>query len=54
MEKIHEATTTGKDFLSEELQRLERLIEGKGVNPEKVDEFSIRKNIINAFKKNQN
>ena len=51
MDKVHEASEAGKDFIADELQRLEKLAENKGVNPEKLDEFSIRKNILNAFKK---
>jgi protein disulfide-isomerase A6 len=38
----------GKDFLSTEPARLDKLAEGN-VTPAKVDEFSIRKNIIGAF-----
>jgi len=39
----------GKAFLDSEPGRLERLLEGAGVIPAKVDEFTIRKNIIAAF-----
>jgi len=51
-EKVQQATETGKDFIVEELNRIERLLEGKGITPEKLDEFTIRKNILNVFKKN--
>ncbi len=39
----------GKAFLDSEPGRLERLLEGSGVTPAKIDEFTVRKNIIAAF-----
>jgi len=39
----------GKSFLDSEPGRLDRMLEGAGVTPAKVDEFTIRKNILAAF-----
>jgi len=39
----------GKDFLSAEPARLEKMLDGAGVTPAKIDEFTIRKNIVAAF-----
>jgi len=39
----------GKAFLESEPGRLDRMLEGAGVTPAKVDEFTIRKNILAAF-----
>jgi len=39
----------GKSFLDAEPGRLDRLLEGSGVTPAKIDEFTIRKNILSAF-----
>jgi len=38
----------GADFVSTELSRLDRLLEGT-VSPSKVDEFTIRRNILRSF-----
>jgi len=38
----------GKDFVKKETDRLVRLLEGD-VSPKKLDEFTIRKNILSAF-----
>jgi len=40
----------GKDFVEKEQKRLEGLIESAGINPAKLDEFVVRKNIISKFK----
>jgi len=39
----------GKGFLVSEPARLDKMLEGSGVTPSKIDEFTIRKNIISAF-----
>jgi len=39
----------GKAFVESEPGRLDRMLEGAGVTPAKVDEFTIRKNILGAF-----
>jgi len=39
----------GKKFLETEVARLDRMLEGAGVTPAKIDEFTIRKNILGAF-----
>jgi len=39
----------GKTFLETEPGRLDRLLEGASVTPAKIDEFTVRKNIIAAF-----
>jgi len=39
----------GKGFLTSEPARLDKMLEGSGVTLAKIDEFSIRKNIISAF-----
>jgi len=39
----------GKAFLESEPGRLDRMLEGAGVTPAKVDEFTVRKNILAAF-----
>jgi len=45
MQAIH---SKGKDFIAKENERLTRLSEGD-VSPKKVDEFTIRKNILSSF-----
>jgi len=50
MEKIDAMEQAGKDYISDEIARLDKLIEGKGVSDDKIDEFTIRKNILTAFK----
>jgi len=39
----------GKDFLAAEPARLDKMLDGAGVTPAKIDEFTIRKNIVAAF-----
>jgi len=39
----------GSSFPSAEKSRLSRLIEGKGISKSKVDEFTIKNNILSAF-----
>jgi protein disulfide-isomerase A6 len=39
----------GKAFLDSEPGRLDRMLEGSAVTPAKIDEFTIRKNILAAF-----
>jgi len=39
----------GKAFLETEVARLDRMLEGSAVTPAKIDEFTIRKNILGAF-----
>jgi len=41
-------SSKGKEFLETEVARLDRMLEGS-VTPAKMDEFSIRKNILGAF-----
>jgi len=53
MEKVHQAEEAGKDYVSDELARLERLLESKSIQGDKHDEFTSRKNILNVFKKHK-
>lgn len=46
MEKIQ---AEGKNFITTELARLARLIESPSTAPSKIDEFTVRKNILSAF-----
>jgi len=46
MEKI---SSEGKTFVTNELARLVRLIESPSTAPGKIDEFTVRKNILSAF-----
>jgi len=46
MEKIQ---SDGKSFIATELARLERLIDSPSTAPGKIDEFTVRKNILSAF-----
>jgi len=39
----------GSSFIESEPARLDRMLEGSGVTPAKIDLFTIRKNIISAF-----
>jgi len=39
----------GNDFVQSEILRVDRLLEGSGVNPSKADELTIRKNILKTF-----
>jgi protein disulfide-isomerase A6 len=39
----------GDSFLKSEPSRLDKLLEGASVTPAKIDEFTIRKNILSAF-----
>jgi protein disulfide-isomerase-like protein len=39
----------GKNFITSELARLTRLIESPSTGPSKIDEFTVRKNILSAF-----
>jgi protein disulfide-isomerase A6 len=39
----------GKGFLTSEPARLDKMLEGSAVTPAKIDEFTIRKNILAAF-----
>jgi len=39
----------GKAFVTAELARLTRLIESPSTSPSKIDEFTVRKNILSAF-----
>jgi len=39
----------GKGFLESEPGRLDKMLEGSGVTPSKIDEFTIRKNILSSF-----
>jgi len=43
----------GKAFLETELARVEKMLSGTAVTPAKIDEFTIRKNILAAFQSNQ-
>jgi len=40
----------GKDVIETEVARLEKMIEGGNLTPNKVDEFTVRKNILSQFK----
>jgi protein disulfide-isomerase A6 len=51
MEKIDAMEQAGKDYVTEEIARLEKLIDGKSMSEDKIDEFSVRKNILSLFKK---
>jgi protein disulfide-isomerase A6 len=50
MEKIDAMEKAGKDYINEEITRLEKLIESKSISEDKIDEFTIRKNILSVFK----
>ena len=39
----------GKNFPSDEKARLTRLIDGKGMKKEKIDEFTVKNNILSSF-----
>ncbi|KAJ1536890.1 hypothetical protein HK096_006793, partial [Nowakowskiella sp. JEL0078] len=39
----------GKDFLSKEIARLSKIIAGGNNTPEKIDDFSLRLNVLKAF-----
>jgi protein disulfide-isomerase A6 len=45
---LESVKSKGKDFVSNEISRLNRMLEGS-VSPNKVDEFTIRKNILKSF-----
>jgi protein disulfide-isomerase-like protein len=50
MNTIKEKGDKAQAFLESEPARLEKLLAGAGLSPAKIDEFTIRKNILNAFK----
>jgi len=40
----------GNDFVSQETERLGKLIEGGSLTSSKVDEFTVKRNILSQFK----
>jgi len=49
MEKIDATEQAGKNYVADEIQRLEKLIDSKSISEDKIDEFTIRKNILHVF-----
>ena len=41
--------TRGNEFVETEIARVDRLMEGSGVSASKIDDLTIRKNILKAF-----
>lgn len=40
----------GDGYMDKEIARLNKLIEGAGTTPDKIDNFYLRKNILTTFK----
>jgi len=42
-----------KDYIEKEIARLTKIVKGKNISTEKMDDFSKRINILNIFKKTE-
>lgn len=48
--KALEKLAANGDYLEKEIQRLQKLLAKGGLSPEKIDQFTIKKNILNSIK----